>query len=332
MINIRFYSQVIIFIIIFFFQCSNLFAKAEASTTLTTSKVLLKIDSIEQRIIQIEKEQNGAFTQRIEGLQVSINQASNTINNQSSLITSFGVIYTILTIIITIIAIGIPIIVYQFGIKPSRDALRALEENLNAKVGTYLKETRSKQIKQSIEHLKGDSAELKSQAISFLSITFHEGFTDQELFEFYSLLKSGRISSAHKITLVYLLSSRKNPYADELFVDKEQLKDANIKATAIQYITKVGIDNFVTTLKDFIKNSSNSLSEYFTIVYHANQHSQMVAVQVLNNKELVDCINETSLKDTKQIQQLLKAYQINITIEVFWDTYFAKKATVVVLP
>jgi len=88
----------------------------------------------------------------------------------------------------TLIAIGLPIITYQFGVKPSQNALKELETNLDNKVAAYLEKTRNEQVKKSIEHLKGDNNDLKGQAISFLSLTQHEGFSDEQMFEFFRLL------------------------------------------------------------------------------------------------------------------------------------------------
>ncbi len=288
------------------------------------NKSVLKLqDSIKNESIQtkelIKKQQ-----WKNEVLEERIQQASDTISSQNSLFDGFGVLYSIITIVMTLIAIGLPILTYQFGVKPSKNALKELESNLDIKVAEYLKKTRTKQISKSIEHLKGNNAELMGQAISFLSLTQHEGFSDAQLFEFYRLLKSDILSDSHKGTVAYLLSSRVNDYANEIFGDKEQLKNNSIKSIAYQYIPKAGILNFIQPLVEFLTDNSNQFGEYWTLISFTNMYSKTAVNEVFENKELIDTLKEETLKTMKtSIKSLLG--NININVEEFNKTYLADK-------
>lgn len=307
----------------------------------------LKLDKLENRIQSIEKKiedyeylkqnQNNTLDsfkkikhdfQEIKTFKTDqsdiVNQTNQTIQNQNSLISSFGIIYTIITIIIAIIAIGLPLITYQFGIKPSREALKELENNLDKKVADYLKETRNLQIKKSIEHLKGENAELKGQAVSFLSLTQHEGFTDQELFEFYRLIKSGVLSDSHIGTIAYLLSSRVNEYANKIFGDKECLENNAIKSAAYQYIPKVGIQEFKDPLKSFLKDNTNQYAEFFTLLTFTNMYSSKMTTQIFDNQAIVDVLTDETLKLIKSnIKQTLE--NMKIDKKDFDGTYLSEK-------
>jgi len=284
---------------------------------------LILQDSIKKESIQtnelIKKQQ-----WKNEVLEERIQQASDTISNQNSLFDGFGVLYSIITIVMTLIAIGLPILTYQFGVKPSKNALKELEVNLDTKVSQYLSKTRNDQISKSIEHLKGNNAELMGQAISFLSLTQHEGFSDAQLFEFYRLLKSDILSDSHKGTVAYLLSSRVNDYANEIFTDKEQLKNNSIKSSAYQYIPKAGISKFIKPLVDFLTDSNNQFGEYWTLITFTNMYSKTAVNEVFENKELIDALSDETLKTMKtSIKSLLDA--INVSSEDFNKTYLANK-------
>jgi hypothetical protein len=259
-----------------------------------------------------------------EVLNERLKQASDTISNQNSLLDSFGVLYTIITIIMAHIGIVLPILTYQFGIKPSQDALKEFEKNADNKIKTYLKETRQAQIKKSIEHLRGDNIELKGQAISFLSLTQHEGFTDQELFDFYRLIKSGKLSETHIGTVAYLLGSRVNEYANDVFGDIELLKVNAIKSSAFQYIPKVGFKNFIQPLKKLLNGNTNQYGEFYTLLIFSNMNDENSALEILNSCELVDTLTVETLKTTKNtIESSLQ--HLKITEKEFKETYLYKK-------
>ncbi|RDK82785.1 hypothetical protein [Marinirhabdus gelatinilytica] len=271
-----------------------------------------KVDSLRTELIKLQAENNSEI----------IKQASTTIEYQSELISSFGTIYTILTILIAIIAVGLPIVVYQFGIKPSKDALKQLENNLDEKVAIYLSKNRSQQIAKSIKDLGEDDAELKAQAISFLSLTLHEGFTDQEMFEFNRLIKSGKLSDSHLGSIAYLLGSRVNEYANDIFSDAKYLKNNNLKVQAFQYISKIGLDNFMEPVLELFKKTDNQYGEFINLLTFVNINSKSEALKVFNNKELIDILSDETLKNIgRTIENSIKHMNINIDLK---ETYLKK--------
>lgn len=257
-----------------------------------TSKFEKEIDSI--------KNQMGIIVNFKQQQEEVVKQTGQTIENQNSLIASFGIIYTILTIIIALIAIVLPLITYFFGIKPSRDALKEVESNMDKKIEKYLKEIRTQQIKKSVEHLKGENSELRAQAISFLMLTQYEGFTDAELFEFYNLIKLGKLNEYYVGNLASLLASRVNNYANEIFSDKEYMKNNTLKVYAYQYISKTGYKSFFKPLKSFLENNDNNQDyqyiEFVTFLSSANLNTPELVKDILNDKELVGCLSSHTLK------------------------------------
>ncbi|HTO37836.1 MAG TPA: hypothetical protein VL021_05380 [Brumimicrobium sp.] len=287
------------------------------------SKMLQFKDSLEKKnlytkeLIDKHKWKNEVLEQRIQ-------QASDTIANQNSLFDGFGILYAIITIVMTLIAIGLPIVTYQFGVKPSKNALKELENNLDNKVEIYLKKSRSNQVKKSIKHLKGDNDELKGQAISFLSLTQHEGFSDEEMFEFYQLIESNKLTETYVGSVAHLLSSRVNDFANKIFSNKEQLKNNSIKSSAYQYIPKAGLSKFIKPLTVFLRDNNNQYGEFWTLVTFTHMYSKSVCNELFESKELIDILNPETLLTLKiGLKPLLE--NLNIDEEIFNKTYLFRK-------
>ncbi len=258
---------------------------------------------------------NEILNQRLE-------QASETISSQSSLLSGFGILYTIITIVIALIGVALPILTYQFGIRPSKEALKEFKINADNIIKSYLKETRQKQISQSIEDLKGDNTEKQAQAISFLAVTQHEGFNDQELFEFYRLIKSGKVNSQFTNTIAYLLSSKTNQYADEIFSDTELLKLDAIKHSAFQYFIKAGVKNYIQPLKKFLENNENQRNDFFMLLALSGDESSQIVI--LNSNELVDTLTSETLKNlNRTMTNLLQT--MKLPNGKYTTTYFYRK-------
>lgn len=303
------------------------FAYGQKTITQSDNRVDKKIVQLSDSLNVLKKqlqELKDKHDWKNEVLNDRLQQASDTIANQNSLLGGFGVLYTIITIVIALIGIVLPILTYQFGIKPSQDALKEFENNADKKIKDYLKETRQEQIKKSIEYLKGDNVELKGQAVSFLSLTQHEGFTNQELFEFYRLIKSGKLSETHIGTVAYLLGSRVNEYANDIFGDAELLKSNVIKSSAYQYIPKVGFKNFIEPLKRFLTDNTNQYGEFYTLLIFSNMNDANATMEILNNNELVDTLTNETLNTIKNAMKS-SLQNIKITEEEYKGTYLYKK-------
>lgn len=270
------------------------------------------IDSLKIEALKFQAENNNEI----------IKQASRTIEYQSELINSFGTIYTILTILIAVIAVGLPIVVYLFGIKPSRDALKQLELTLEDKVADYLIKNRTQQIKKAIRDLEEGNTELKTQAVSYLTLTEHEGFSDQEMFELYRLIKSGKLSETHIGMVASLLGSRVNKFANDIFNDFKYFKNISIRIPAVQYISKVGLDKFMDPILKLFTTTDNQYSEFINLLTFINLNSKLEAIKIFDNKVLIDVLSEETIKTIERtIEDSLKHMNINLDYE---NTYLNK--------
>lgn len=233
-------------------------------------------------------------------LEERIKQASDTIANQNSLFDGFGVLYSIITIIIALIGIALPILTYQFGIKPSQEALKEFENNAEKKMADFLAKSRNKQIEQAIDNLKSQNQELKTNAITFLSLTQHQGFTDEQLYKLFLLLKSESIDQTTKGTIAYSISNRKSDYATDYFSTAlKDPKNVNIKYAAIRYFSNIGIENHLQIFRDLISQSKDKNTEFITLlsyVYSTNRNSLLT---IINDKELIENLDVKTLQALK---------------------------------
>ncbi|WP_433832544.1 hypothetical protein [Flavobacterium anhuiense] len=176
-----------------------------------------KIDSL---ISLQNKNRDLVYEQRIQ-------QANETIANQNSLISGFSTMYTVITIILALIGVSLPILTYQFGIKPSQQALEKFQENADKQIELFLVNNRNKQIEQAITNVKSSSQELKNNALNYLSLTAYEGFTNLQIDEMIILLHSNDIDSTTKNSIAHTISGKKHPSTTNYFrkVFEENLKD-----------------------------------------------------------------------------------------------------------
>ena len=255
--------------------------------------------------------------------QDKLDNASSTIDYLSNLVGSFGVIFTVLTCIIALITLGLPILTYQFGIKPSQKALRDLEINMDSRLEKYLKDNRDKQIEQAFANLKSESTELKTQGLNFLALTHHQGFTDAQMFKIFSLIKKNIGEQTTKSQLSFVLSSRKNEYADELFNDEKYLEDQAIKQMALIYFVKTGFENNIGGLKKMISISSDKSQEYFSILINIMTYTSSDLLKALNSHELIGELDKQAILKLKEnYKHYLKS--LNMSEDKFEETELKK--------
>lgn len=280
-------------------------------------------DSI-NRLNQSLVELNGLINVNESKFQNKLENASNTIEYLNNLVGTFGVIFTVLTCVIALITIGLPIITFQFGIKPSRKALRDLEINMDHRLEKYLKDNREKQITQALDNIKSDNQELKNHGLNFLSLTHYQGLSNEQLFTIYSIIK-GNITEQTTINqLSYILSTRKNEFADDLFNDKQYLDLPVIKQMALLYFSKMGFDKNISGLKKIINISSDKSHEYFVVLISIMTYSSSDLIKAMNNEELIQELDEQgiiALKDN--YKTYLKT--LNVSQEEFEHTRLFKR-------
>jgi hypothetical protein len=258
-------------------------------------------------------------------LEERLKQASDTIANQNSLFDGFAVLYAIITIVITLIAIALPILTYQFGVKPSQDALKEFEANAEKKFETYLNKARNKQIEQAIENIKSQNQELKTNAVTFLSLTQHQGFTEQQLYKLFVLLKTSDIDQITKGTIAYTISNRKSDYATDYFTEAlKDPKNINIKYAAIRYFANIGIEPHIKVLRDLISKATDKNTEFNTIAIYVAQANKEAVKLLLNDKSVIDLLDDSAIKMQKiTVPSLKTSWQL--TDEEVEKTYLYER-------
>jgi hypothetical protein len=216
---------------------------------------------------------------------------------QNSLISSFGTIYTIITIAIALLTVGLPLVTWFFGIKPSQDAVRDLEKNLNQKVSDHLRQTKIDQINNALKIIKNQPSTLSQTAFQFLSLSRLEGLSDNQLLDIYTLLKTKNYQEHEIRILTSLLASKRNSFAEDLFCDERFA--GFISFEGFDYFTKFDYANDLSILKKFINASGNPTDSYFTILSNLKKNSKIRFVEMLNNEEFINSIPDYVIKNYK---------------------------------
>ncbi len=227
-------------------------------------------------------------------------QASDTINNQSTIVSSFEIIYSILTIVFTIIGLLTPLVTYFFGIKPSRDQIKQLEANFDNKLAEYLQFSRISRIDNALKNLEGGNIQEKQNAITFLSLTQHEGFSDMQLFKLLKAINSKNTDEIQKITLASLLTTTENEYATQYC--QKLLKDGNtndgninIEFIPARYFGLIGVTNHLADFKEYLLSVSDKKISLAAIVSHMRTISIEAVVEMFNSDEIADLFEDADL-------------------------------------
>jgi hypothetical protein len=262
-------------------------------------------------------------------LEDQIKQATSTISNQNSLITGFGAFYECVSIFIMIIGIGVPLSVYLFSIRPSRAALNELkinfENNFEHKTQDFLDKKRKEEIEQAIKDLTGTSPENIINALNFLTLTRHEGYTDEQLFKLFTILNEKNVRSDIENSLPSLLAYRKNVYATE-YLKKAILDNVKVsnKYTAMRYFLLFGFPEYLELLKKSMETTQNKFIEFSLLINMVSNTNKTIIDNFLNEHALIDLVDTNSLHLLKtNISGLENTVQYSH--DKFIQTYVGKK-------
>lgn len=311
-----------LFILIYLLLATDLNAnnnKIDSDVSLLRIELLDSLNNQNKEIITIKAD----FKLQEQILKNKLDNASSTIEYLNSLVSTFGIIFTILAIFIVIITLAVPILTYLFGVKPSQKALKDLEDNMDTKFEEYLNNTRNIQIEKALSDIKGDDIELTNLGLSFLAFTQHIGFSDNQIFQIYNILKNTQIEPTTKSQLAYILSNRKHDIASDFFNSKEVIKDPVLKQMALLYYAKTGFSENYPGIKNILENISSQYEDFQALLFNVHHYSNN-AIQLLNDLIIIDILVEDTLTKVKSdIHYILES--INIDQTEFGKSYLCKK-------
>lgn len=269
------------------------------------------VDSLRQNLSTINVAINKS-NETVKVLEERIAQASDTINNQSTIIGSFEVIYSILTIIFTIIGLLVPIVTYYYSVKPSRDQIKNLESNFDKRLEEYLKSSRLENIDNAIKSLSSNSAELKQNAITYLSLTQHEGLTDIQYFKLYKVLTNDSIDSTQKHSLGFILTGKENEYATEYCTSILRSRSLYNEYIPARYFGMIGINKYVQNFVNYLLSVPEKNDAFMRIISHMKIASLESVLELLNSDLIINLFNKddlTYLKNYRLTNGFEKGYE-----------------------
>lgn len=278
------------FLFLLFFLLSNGVILANKIDSIHSK---LRADSLEHVIERYES--------RNQILEERLDQASDTIAGQSSLLGGFGIIYTIITMIIAVLAIALPILNYQFGIKPSREALKEIQSGLDKKFSEFLSQSRETQVDDSITKLADADYTVRQMASSYLSLTQHLGFSEYQLFRLYGFVKKGELDLNTKSLIANFLTSKETSFATSFFIEEMRSQSMDMKHYALKYfIVAGGIARHMDHIVEYVSQSPHKDVAYNGLIANVVSFDVESVLILLNNKELVNVLGEEDLKELRK--------------------------------
>ncbi|PRA94555.1 hypothetical protein CQ046_22480 [Chryseobacterium sp. MYb7] len=280
------FKKILLILFLIFFVFS--FSQTYTSNNNQQSK---KIELLNKKVDSLISEQNGIKTKILEE---RINQATETITNQSSMISSFGTLYTVITIILAFIGVVLPILTYQFGIKPSRDALKEFEEKSETKFNTFLKERRVKEFDNAIENLKSEDNQVRTNGLNFLTFNIHYGFNKNQILKILEII-SNTNDESFSDQLLHCISQERNEDLKKYYLRYLQTTTYKPGATiyyCLTFLSYYNYNEYKNELKTYISND-NGFSTFLTACSHLCKNNDFI--DLLNDKSIIDNLSLESL-------------------------------------
>jgi F0F1-type ATP synthase membrane subunit b/b' len=271
------------------------------------------------------------FNSQKYSLESKVNDASNTINYLNSVVDSFGLILTVLVIFIAIFSLILPILAYQYGIKPSRQALKELDNKIANQVEKYFEDTRKNSIDYALKNIRDGNTELKNQGLSIITSTQHEGLSDEQMGGIYLIFRKETADQATRGKLAFILSSRVNEYATALFNSKQVIDDPVNIQIALSYYPKIGLNNSYEGINNILQIEKYQYINFISLIHNFQQYESGNIVELFNDSIIVDLLTvdtltkiKSDLQATSDLQAILKSLNSDELTDIE-ESYLYKK-------
>lgn len=256
---------------------------------------------------------------RVESLEEQIETAGSTIEYLNTVVGTFGIIYTVLSILLGVLTIALPIITYLLAIKPSQKIMKEFEINVDKRLENYLRNARDKQIADAFEDIRTGKPEPVSRALSYLVFIQREGFSDEQFFRIYSLLKDETIAYSTESQLANVLSVHQNSYANTYFNDESVLKKQDLKIYALIYYSKTGFSQHYKGISHILSDE-NQVDQFLELLYDLHQYSTGDIVKLFNDETIIDMFLKKSLLSFRSEAETTFDL-LDLDEAIFKDTY-----------
>lgn len=290
------------------------------------------VDSLQHNSVNISQSSAGY----IESLEKRLAQASDTISNLNSMIGAFSTAIAIIGIFIGILTIGLPIVTYQFGIKPSRDAVENLETTMDQKIAKYLEEEGQKSIENNIDRLDSSSLITRSQANAFFLYNIDSyKLNVNQILKIISVLENGKQVDIKPTIATILLYQGKSYILDGYFMrvlknyilSSEDHNSMQLFNIAKQYfLTYATTDEFVEMVEMAMPKENTSNPH---VSYYNENLSKSRALALLNSENFVNQIDKNIkvLSNSSTVIDYFKniADTVGLTQEEYASSEFYKQ-------
>jgi len=246
------------------------------ATTQKDSLSLDKIDSLQIRITELEKNREFNYTE-------SIISEYKDLNNLYSV--GFG-------ILIALFGFVFPLILYLIQIKPSIEAIketkalaRKLDEDFEKSFEKHLRKSKSKLVDQAIKSFENFSEHSLPTNYTLLDTYKSEGFDEIQVVRLIKLLKNKKIEESDKEFIASILPFQKDELAESYFVDLIDSNPNDKKCIwGAIYFANYNKTEYYDLIADVILNGYSIVGMFASL----SSTNKYFAIGLLDNKKLAN--------------------------------------------
>jgi len=275
-----------------------------------------KIDSLENRIIELEKNRESNHLESI------INEYKD-LNNLYSV--GFG-------ILIALFGLVFPLILYLVQIKPSIEAIKEtkalakkLDEDFEKSFDKHLRKSKSKLVDQAIKSFENFSEHNLPTNYTLLDTYKSEGFDEVQVVRLIKLLKNKKIEESDKEFITSVLPFQKDEFTESYFVDLIESKPNDKKCIwGAIYFANYNKTEYYDLIADIIINGYSIVGMFASL----SSSNKNFSIGLLDNKKLANNHDYNEIKNfcdylsKNDIQTLRKA---DAEHSLIWKRYLNGK-------
>jgi hypothetical protein len=150
---------------------------------------------------------------------------------------------------------------------------------------------------------------LRQNAITYLSLTHHEGLTDVQYFKLFKVLQTDQIDSTQKYTLGYVLTSKKNDFATEYCKQLLQINNIYSEIIPTRYFAMIGIKEYINYLAEYLRKIPDNKDSFIRMISHMKIVSLDSVVEVFNSDEIISIFNNKTDLEYFKNYRLTNAFE-----------------------
>lgn len=290
----------------FFLLFLSLTLSAQKGQNINNSNLIQKIDSLENRVIELENlaaENSVQIKAKIDSLQLNSAEDSKK-EYQEQIISEYESVVSLFTtgftILLGLFGLVFPLLLYLIQVKPSletikeaKNLLTKIDDDFEKSFESHLKKNRVKLVDEAISNYENEKTPFLSSSYSTINTYKNEGFTQLQVIRLIKLIKR-KSDDDNRDFFARMLTFQEDTNTEDFFTEliKSNPKDKICIWGALYFATYDKTDK-IDLIADVVINGY-SLAGMISSLYSS---SKKFCPLLLNNEKLVNELDGTELNN-----------------------------------